>query len=175
MNFSRINEMFDRNTQKTNKWFNEVGSTLMDVYSKQLNLAFGLYNNLFTTQFEALREQMVKFNTNWVTTLQKQFQDVQNNWGELSGKSQEIIEEKWGTTSNIITSMIEAYNKQMNFSVESNKKLMEEINSQLNLVTKQNEKFWADILKTIEASEETENTQGQSKKQNKTEHATSNI
>jgi hypothetical protein len=220
--FSKTNEKLYETAEAANKGFNQINSTIMDVYSKQLNLVSGFYNNLFNSfpwanknvwnanmdftkyfgadetfklftpfnwfktsdylgnffkpQSEDLFKKTIEFNNNWFAELQKQFKIVQMNWVELSEKMQEIAEEEWKATYSSINSLIEAYNKQADFSIESNRKFMEKINSQFDLAAKQSEKFWSDVLKTVHPADKTEkeNEQLQTlpKKQNKAEFAT---
>jgi hypothetical protein len=44
--FNKTNGNFYEATQTANKWANEVSSNLMEIYKKQMDLAFGFYNNL---------------------------------------------------------------------------------------------------------------------------------
>jgi hypothetical protein len=222
--FNKTNEKFYETVQGANKGFNEINSTAMDIYSKQLNLVSSFYKNLFNSfpwvnknvwnanidftkyfgadgasklftpfnwfktndylgyffkpQSEDLLSKIIEFNNNWFTELQKQFKIMQINWAELSEKMQEIIMEEWKTTYSSINSLIETYNKQADFSIESNKKIMEKINNQFDLAAKQSEKFWSDVLKTVHPSDkseiENEQLQPVSKKQNKVEFSTHN-
>lgn len=45
--FSKTGEKLFETAQAANKRFNEMNSTIMDIYSKQLNLASSFYSNLF--------------------------------------------------------------------------------------------------------------------------------
>ncbi|HXD93356.1 MAG TPA: hypothetical protein VNX01_09090 [Bacteroidia bacterium] len=172
--FSKIAHTFDENIQTSDKWFKEINSEIMDIYKKQLSLVFDFYNDAFANQFKALHSQAMRFNTDWVAEFQKQFQNIQVNWNKLNGKSQEIMGEKWEITDNIMASMIEAHNKRVDFSIELNKKLIEEINNQLRLAVVQNEKFCSDFLKRYEIFDKTENKQEQFKKQEKANQFTAN-
>ena len=221
--FGKTNEKLYETAEAANKGFNEINSTLMDVYSKQLNLASSFYNNLFNSfpwanknvwnanmdftkpfgadgvsklfspfnwlktsdylsdffkpQTEGLLKKAVEFNGNWVTELQKQFKIAQMNWVELSEKTQEIMEEEWKAIYNTMKSLVETYNRQADFSIESSRKFMEKINEQFDLASKQSEKYWSDILKTAQSTGNTEIENVQSpplaKKQNKVEFVTS--
>jgi hypothetical protein len=117
----------------------------------------------FTNRFEDLYKQTNELNAYWISA----FQNSQSNWNELNKKSQEIIEEGWKNTFNIINSMIDVYNKQMDFSNKSGQKLVEGISNQINLAIKRSETFWSDILETAPVSNKTENEKPQPKKQNK--------
>jgi len=172
--FSKTADRFNENIQTSNKWFKEINSEIMDIYKKQLNLIFEFYNEIFTSQFKTLHNQAIRFNADWVMEFQKKFQGMQANWNNLNGKSQETIKEKWEIGDNIMASMIEAQNKRINFSIELNKKMMEEINNQLRLAVEQNEKFWTDFLKNSEIFEKQGNNQGQFKKQEAVTPFTSN-
>jgi hypothetical protein len=134
--------------------------------------------DFFKPQSEDLLSKTIEFNNNWFTELQKQLKIMQMNWVESSEKMQEIVMEEWKTTYSSINSLIEAYNKQTDFSIESNRKFMEKINSQLNLAAKQSENFWSDVLKTVQPSDkseqENEQLQPVSKKQNKVEFSAHN-
>ena len=220
--FGKTNEKLYETAEAASKGFNEINSTIMDVYNKQLNLASSFYSNLFNSfpwinknvwnanmdfsksfgadgasklfnpfswfktsdyfgdffkpQSEELLKKTIEFNNNWFAELQKQFKIMQMNWVELSEKTQEIMEEEWKATYSSINSLIETYNKQADFSIESSRKFMEKINNQFDLAAKQSEKFWSDILKTTQpfdrTEKESEQLQPLSKKQSKVEFTT---
>ncbi len=137
----------------------------------------GNFSNTFSTPFDNLYKQMIEFNNNWFISLQKEFQGKQESWIEASEKYRELIEEEWKATQNIVNTIIETYNKEMDFSVETNKKLVQEIDKQFHLVSKQNARILADILKSVNISDKTEKENGteskqsQSKKHSKVELA----
>jgi hypothetical protein len=172
--FSKAAQRLDENIQTSNKWFNEINSIIMDVYKKQLGLVSDFFNDVFVNQLKVLHNQALRFNTEWITEFQKQFQSTQVNWNGLNGKSREIMSEKWEITDNIMASMIEAFNKRIDFSIELNKKLIEEINNQVRLGAEQNEKLWSNFLENPELFNKTENKREQSRKQEKVTQFKSN-
>jgi hypothetical protein len=46
---SKTNEKYDETFQSANKWMNEMGSAMFNIYNRQLNLAFDFYRNLFNS------------------------------------------------------------------------------------------------------------------------------
>jgi hypothetical protein len=133
--------------------------------------------NLLTFQYEDVYKQAMEFNNKCAIEFQKQFQNLQTNFNEVNQKLQEIVEAEWKAVQKGINSLTETYNKQGNFSAETNRKFMEEVHHQLALATKRNEQMWADVLKKTQSSDhktekenehkEKENEHANFKKQNK--------
>ena len=56
------------------------------------------------------------------------------------------------SSKNILKTATESYNKQLEFSIENNKKAMEEMNDQFNAMVKQSQKFWSDLMSSSQAT-----------------------
>lgn len=48
-NQQKTSELFGESAKIANKWFSDATSSMLEIYNKQLNMAFGFYNNLFNS------------------------------------------------------------------------------------------------------------------------------
>jgi len=61
-NQQKTNEMFGESAKIANKWFGDAATSMMEIYNKQLNIAFGFYNNMFSSlSNQANRNQTLPF------------------------------------------------------------------------------------------------------------------
>ncbi|HXB42136.1 MAG TPA: hypothetical protein VNZ49_16465 [Bacteroidia bacterium] len=125
----------------------------------------------FTSQFEEVNKQIHKLNERLAELFQEEFKNSQTNWNEF-GK---MVEEELKHMQSNGSSIIEAYTKRLNSSLEFNKKLLQEMNNQFEIAITRNKRSWSDFIKNYQTKErnekenESERRDGQSKKHNKTE------
>jgi len=129
----------------------------------------------FTSQLGELYKQMSEFNSKLFASMQEDLKNRQSDWNELREKYNKIIEEQWRFTQNMVNSLQEIYVKQMNHSMELNKKLQREMNEQFEQAADRNKKIWSDLTKTngttdkSEKENEPERKDGTHKKQGRGE------
>jgi ribosomal protein S17E len=70
-----------------------------------------------------------------------------NDFGAVNEKYQQVMKQDLEAAKNMINAMSEAYMTQLDFSVESNKKLLSELNKQMTQLMKGNEEFWTSVTK----------------------------
>lgn len=175
---NKTRETLNENAKAAGKIFNDTNTALMDMYSKQLNLAIGFYTNFlnaamggiknwnqdssytdffqindgfqnpFLTAFTKISNQLLEYNRNLFRDFNSEAKNNYSDWTEAGKKYKETIDLRLEAYKNIFKSTIEAYNKHLDSSIETNKKMMEDINAQFNSVVKSSQKFWADILNT---------------------------
>ena len=123
--------------------------------------AFNLFKtsslmNLCASKYEDMYKQITDYNNLWSSMLQKKSQNAQENWSASAEKMQAIVEKEWKIRNDMASTLLDAYNKQMDVSIELNRKFMEELNNHLNAAFKRNEKFYSDVFKGAHAPEKEE-------------------
>lgn len=105
-------------------------------------------SNPFMTMNGNLFGQLNEYNKSWINSLQKNSTLQQNDWSAINEKYQKTRESHLEAIKNIADTFTNAYNKQLDLSIESNKNLFGELNKQFTAALKINEDFWVDIVKT---------------------------
>lgn len=123
----------------------------------------GEYTNRLTSVYENFFRQISEFNKNWLDTFRDTYHLRQNDWISLNEKYQQLLEERWNATKAIMDSLVETYNKQLDFSAQSNKKMLSELNTQMDKALKSNMGFWENAVKTYGKADK-----GEEEKSNKT-------
>ncbi len=158
MTTSFYNNLFNSGLGNTNGWnqnngFPNMFST-MDVtkwFSNPFtNFSATAFQNPFGTSMDKTMKGITEFNQNLLSTLTNGLQGNGTDWNEMSKEYKETIEARLAASKEILTSISEAFNKQLESSIDTNKKTVEEINNQFNLVMKQNQKLWADLFKIFQ-------------------------
>lgn len=108
-------------------------------------------SNPFMTMNGNLFGQLNEYNKSWINSLQKNNTLEQIDWSAINEKYQKTRESHLETIKNIADTFTNAYNKQLDFSIESNKNLFAELNKQFTTALKINEDFWKNIVKTYGA------------------------
>jgi len=143
---------WDSNTGFSN---NFLGNDLTKLFSNPFNGIGAGFPNPFLQSFDKLYKQMMEYNNNIFSNLNSATKS-KADWSEISKKYQETIENRLGAFNKIFSTLSEACGKKMNFSMEINKKEMEDVNNQLNLMLKQNQKIWSDMFAIYSGSSNTE-------------------
>jgi predicted RNA-binding protein with RPS1 domain len=71
--------------------------------------------------------------------------DNQFDLSKINEDYMKSIELQLAISKKIVVSLSEMSNKQLDLSIDYNKKVMDEINTQLNALLKQNQKMWTDF------------------------------
>lgn len=132
----------------------------------------GEYTGQLTSVYENFFREVSEFNKNWLGAFQNTYNLGHSASVELNEKYQQLLEERRNATKSAMDSLTETYNKQLDFSVESNKKMISELNKQMERVIKSNAEFWNGVVKTYgtTAKSEEEKSHKTSKKEEH-EHA----
>lgn len=113
------------------------------------------FTNPFLPMFDNLYKQMVDYNTTMFANITNSLK-ANADMPEISKKYQDTVNTRMEASKNILKSAAEAYNKQLDFSIENNKKAMDEITNQFNSMLTQNQKFWSDLLASMHGSTKNE-------------------
>ena len=111
-----------------------------------------LFANPFLTSFDKMSKQIIAYNRNLLLTFNSQVKESATDLRVISKKYMETIENRLETAKNIFNTLQKAYNSKVDFSMETNKKAMEEISNQFYLLIKQNQQSWTDMLEKCEVS-----------------------
>ena len=145
--FSTVNKGWNNTPDFSNGFLNN-GLT------KAFAMPFNGMNNNFTNPFLPTFDNLYKQMTDYSTTL---FINVTNSLkgsadiSEISKKYEDAINTRTEASKNLFKTAIDAYNKQVDFFIENNKKAMEEMSNQFNVMLKQNQKFWSDLMTSTQA------------------------
>ena len=120
-------------------------------FSNPINSFGNSFQNPFLTSVEKVYSQMADYNRNLFTAFSKENSGQNVDLNEISKKYKDTVDSRLEASKNMLKSATEAYNKQFDSVIESNKKMIEEINTQFSSVVKQTQKFWADILQVEKA------------------------
>ena len=122
---------------------------LSKIFSKSFgNDANNNFQNPFLGSFEKVYSQLADYNRNLFAAYNSETKNSHVDLNSISKKYKDTIDSRLQASQHILKSATEAYNKQFETAVETNKKMMEDINTQFSSVVKQTQKFWDDILKT---------------------------
>lgn len=203
-NTKKTNGILSESGETLNNWYNMASSTMNEIYKKQLNIAFGFYNNLFNSflnygknnltgsnhgfasffngdgrhnvffnplawlktnganwnlfsnPYENFMKQVNEYNQNLLHDFKTNLR--QNEWLALNEKYQRFVEERWEAARDIFSTLNDSYSRQLNFSIETNNKMLSELNKEINKAFKSTEEFWDDILRNYGPEFNTEET-----------------
>jgi hypothetical protein len=114
------------------------------------NFSNGNAANPFSISFDKIFRQISDQNQNLVDSFAKQFEEWTSNLNNLNGKYRQLVEKRMEISKEMLDASIDSYHKQVEFAVESNKKLAQELAEQANVLFRANQKFWTDITSTPE-------------------------
>lgn len=122
--------------------------------TKTFTMPFGGFSNNFSNPFlqpfNDFYKQMADTNTAMFTNLTTGLKG-NTDMSEFSKKIQDTINTQIEASKTILKNTTEAYTKRLDFSLENNKKAIEEMNNQFNTIVKQNQKLWSDLISSTEA------------------------
>jgi hypothetical protein len=129
---------------------NFLNNDLSKLFSSPFGHFGNSFPNPFVITFENIYKQMGEHNHNLLAALRSQIKGNEIDLDAVNKNYQETIVNRLESFKKIFNSLSEACSKKMDFSIETNKKLMEEISTHFSSVIKQNQKFWADALGTFQ-------------------------
>jgi hypothetical protein len=106
------------------------------------------FMNLFSNPFDKMVKQVSDYNHNLMGSLTKQFDNTNSDGNAIADKYQKLVQERNEASKAYINTLAETFNKQMESTLVTNKKLQEDTNKQFESVLKLTQQFWADVLKT---------------------------
>jgi len=145
---------------EASKNVNDAKKEMSDVYNQQLNYVADFYKNVSNallprsgdnasnplfSSFESMFKQIQDYSSRMFSSLGVGANN-QIDWSEMSKKYKETIDIRLAAAQNIIQTASEAYKKQMEFTMETNKRALEEMSTQFNLIFQQNQKFWSELM-----------------------------
>jgi hypothetical protein len=140
--FSIGNKDWTSNNPFSNAWF---GNNSTKAFAMPFD---GMSNNLtnpFLPFFNNLYNQIADYNAVMFSILSTGLKSNTNVF-DTGKKYQDTFNTRIDTSKNILKTATEAYNKQLDFSIEANRKAVEEMNNQFNEMVKQNQTFWSDLI-----------------------------
>ncbi len=104
------------------------------------------FMNLFSNPFDKMVKHVSDYNHNLMGSLTTQLDNSNLNENLFTDKYQKLVEERTVASKEYIHGLAETFNKQMESSLATNKKLQEETNKQFEDVFKLTQQFWTGVL-----------------------------
>lgn len=125
----------------TDLFFNN--SSLKSLYTPYSSLGMnGGFSNPFNNMFTQIKE----YNQNLLGSFTKQFENGGMDSQSMSDKYKKTVEKDMEASKHLISSLTDAYNKRLEFSLAESKKIQDEINNQVKLVFEINQQFWFELF-----------------------------
>lgn len=102
-------------------------------------------SNIFLSSFDRIYKQTLEYNRNLLASLNNTMKENQFDWSKINEDYLKSTELQLEISKKMIISLSEMSNKQLDLSIDYNKKVMDEINTQLNALVKQNQKMWTEV------------------------------
>ncbi len=93
-------------------------------------------------------EKIMEFNQKLLSPFTNGIQNKGTNPESMNEEYKKLLEVRLKDSKEMLNTVAETFNKQLESSVETNKKTMEEISNQFSLAMKQNQKLLTDMLNT---------------------------
>ncbi|OFY87738.1 MAG: hypothetical protein A3F72_02535 [Bacteroidetes bacterium RIFCSPLOWO2_12_FULL_35_15] len=158
-----LTELYTKNGElffKNLKSFSEISQKMMNTmfnsfndYSKQTGYTKGSFDAVMET-FEKQVGQMVDYNKQLYFTLRKDFGAQHLEMGAYNEKFEEKMKNDFETSRNAMKKILETYSTKTDFSLDSNKKLIQGINKQIENVMESNKELWKDVMKAFGVKKE---------------------
>lgn len=139
--FSTGNKGWDSTSAFSNAFMNND----LKAFAMPFNGMSNNFTNPFLPNFDILLKQMNDYSLAMFANINNGLK-VNTDMSLINTRYQDIVTARIEALKNIFKTSTEAYNKQLDFSMENNKKTMEEMNNQLNAIVNQNQKFWSEVL-----------------------------
>ncbi|MGZ3884909.1 MAG: hypothetical protein ACXVPQ_11195 [Bacteroidia bacterium] len=104
--------------------------------------------NPFAGWFEKASQQMQEYNQHLLEITSNAAKTGETSWAGFFEKYKEVLSGRLGMSSEVLNALNEACTGQMSFTLENNKKVMEQLSRQFAELMKQSQKFWVDAIKT---------------------------
>lgn len=153
-------KMFSEKSQET---IDNSISTFSD-FNKKHDLSEGTIKNIVTT-YENQILQMIDYNKQLFGTLEKELHSKHFDVDDLIEKSANKMKHDFETSREAVKKFIETYSTKTDFSLNANKKLIEEINKQIEKLVESNKEFWTNTIKYFEENKAEKEAEKKSAKQ----------
>jgi len=138
---TQTKNMWNPMQNQSNSFFNN--DALKSMFSPLTS--FGM-NNSISNPFDRMVKNVSDYNHNLMSSLSKQFENPDSD-GNLTGEKYQKFDEESNEASKVyINTLADTLNKQMESTLDTNKKLQEDTNKQFESLLKLSQKFWADVL-----------------------------
>jgi hypothetical protein len=116
------------------------------------NLSANNLQNPMLASIDKTMKQVMEINQKILSAFTNGIQNKGTNSESLSEEYKKLLEVQLKDSKEMLNTITDACNKQLESSEATNKKTMEEITNQFSLTMKQNQKLWADMLNTHKTS-----------------------
>lgn len=115
------------------------------------------FMSLFSNPFDKMVKHVSDYNHNLMGSLGNQLNNANSDGNSINEKYKKLVEEGTEASKAYINTLTETFNKQMESSLATNKKLQEETNKQFEDIYKLTQQFWTGILNMNQASPSIDN------------------
>lgn len=141
-------------SDKSQETINNTISTFSD-FNKKNDFSEGSIKNIVNT-YEDQILQMIDYNKQLFERLEKELHSKHFDIDALIEKSAKKMKHDFESSRDAVKKFIEAYSTKTDFSLNANKKLVEEINKQIENLVASNKEFWTTTINYFEEKKEEE-------------------
>lgn len=147
------------NGENTSTVFNPMKSYTDLFFNNPMKSQLNPFANFSTgnNPFEKTIQQLTDYNQNFINSFTKKFDNGNVDWNTINEKYQQTFEKEFEVSQKMISTAIEAFNKQIEITSETNKNLQKEITEQMTNVFKLNRELWTETLTTSKTQTTTHN------------------
>lgn len=106
--------------------------------------------NPFLQQMDETMMHIMEFNQNLFSAFANGGQRKRSNIDFFMEEYQQILNARGDASRQILSSMVNVFNEQLNCTIEMNKKVMDEITKDMEPIMKHNQKLWMDFFKIFQ-------------------------
>lgn len=138
------------------------GQEFMDNYfgSKMAKSFWTPYNALygngdsspFLSSFDKMQKQYMDFGRSLYNDMTDRMRISDLDWSSIGNEYKGIWDKRLDATKKTMNAMFETYQKQMNFTMDTGREMMNEMNNQFNSIYRQNQKNWTEMMQPTTAS-----------------------
>ncbi|MDX2173635.1 MAG: hypothetical protein SFY56_10960 [Bacteroidota bacterium] len=125
----------------TDLFFNNGSLKLLYTPFSSLGVNYG-----FSNPFNNMFNQMKEYNQNLLGSFTKQFENGGMDSQSILDKYKKTVEKEIEASKHLISSLTNAYNKRLEFSIAESIKIQDEMNNQLKLLFEINQQFWSELF-----------------------------
>ena len=149
-------------SEKSQETVNNAISTFSDFNTKN-DISGGSIKNIVST-YENQILQMIDYNKQLFETLEKELHSKHFDIDDLIEKSAKKMKHDFETSREAVKKFIDTYGTKTDFSLNANKKLVEEINGQIEKLVESNKEFWTNTINYFEEKKEEQKDAKEEKK-----------
>lgn len=108
-----------------------------------------LYNNGDSnplSSFEKMQKQYMDFNRTLFNDMTVRLRTNDLDWSSVGNEYKGILDKQIEATKKAMSTLFETYQKQLNFTMDTGKEMMNDMSNQFNAIYKQNQKNWSDMM-----------------------------